>query len=88
MLACEADALPKALITWYKGQHEVLSKEDGTVKIYEDGVLEIQNMKFSDFGDYNCKAEYSERGRLRPQIAQSFISRIRQDGDPSEYTTH
>ncbi|XP_013387953.1 neogenin isoform X2 [Lingula anatina] len=85
VFTCAVDSIPRASIVWFKGSTELSDSPGGTLRIYPDGILEIQDVKFSDLGQYHCKSEYSEPGRSRPQVSTSAVASLTQNADTSTY---
>ncbi|XP_061190970.1 neogenin-like isoform X3 [Saccostrea echinata] len=74
MFQCRGDGLPAPNVTWYK-DNNVLRDVKSNIRIYQDGVLEINPVEFADFGTYYCQAENIERGR------SSRLAKLEQNGN-------
>ena len=48
MFQCEVTSFPKPVVTWYKEQTKVDTRESGT--------LRLSSVKFEDRGRYRCEA--------------------------------
>lgn len=64
IIQCEISASPQAIVNWIKGDHifTANSYQRITPEIYEKNIyvtvlrLRIQNLTWSDFGEYICEA--------------------------------
>ncbi|XP_056003789.1 neogenin-like isoform X3 [Ostrea edulis] len=74
MFQCRGDGLPMPNVTWYKDSN-LLKDVESNVRIYPDGVLEINPVKFADFGTYYCQVENMER------VRSSRIAKLVQNGN-------
>ncbi|XP_062579893.1 neogenin-like isoform X4 [Saccostrea cucullata] len=74
MFQCRGDGLPAPNVTWYK-DNSVLRDVKSNIRIYPDGVLEINPVEFADFGTYYCQVENIERGR------SSRLAKLEQNGN-------
>ncbi|XP_064644892.1 neogenin-like isoform X12 [Lineus longissimus] len=75
MIPCFVDAVPAAEISWLKEEMELTEEENINIRIHKEGVLEILNIRFQDFGNYKCQAKNSER------IRTSRFAALRQNPD-------
>ncbi|KAI8742897.1 neuroglian [Biomphalaria glabrata] len=55
-LACEVKSKPKAVITWFKDNSQIISSREG-VQILTNGSLVIQVVMTTDAGEYTCCAD-------------------------------
>ncbi|XP_064644883.1 neogenin-like isoform X4 [Lineus longissimus] len=79
MIPCFVDAVPAAEISWLKEEMELTEEENINIRIHKEGVLEILNIRFQDFGNYKCQAKNSER------IRTSRFAALRQNPDVASY---
>ncbi|XP_021359106.1 neogenin-like isoform X7 [Mizuhopecten yessoensis] len=78
MFRCEIDGAPPPNITWFKGGNPLQDRTN--IKIFTDGVLEINPVEFRDFGSYHCVAESLDKVKAR----SSRTAILRQDADIDE----
>ncbi|XP_052264335.1 neogenin-like isoform X3 [Dreissena polymorpha] len=62
MFQCAIDSVPSANITWYKDD-ALVTDRTGKFRTYPEGVLEVSDVQFGDFGTYSCQAEGVDRPR-------------------------
>ncbi|XP_069102428.1 neogenin-like isoform X6 [Argopecten irradians] len=78
MFRCEIDGAPPPNITWYKDGNPLQDRNN--IRIFTDGVLEINPVEFRDFGSYHCVAESLDKVKSR----SSRTARLRQNADIDE----
>ena len=78
MFECRIEGAPEPDITWYKDDVQLYPSDDPNLVHHLDGALEIQSIRFSDFGRYYCKAANEERVRSTEVVA------LQQNGDACE----
>ena len=64
MFQCEISSVPSATISWYK-DNQLLKDRISKYRTYPEGVLEIYNVEFRDFGNYYCAVGDDERPKSR-----------------------
>ncbi|XP_033725655.1 neogenin-like isoform X3 [Pecten maximus] len=78
MFRCEIDGAPPPNITWFKDGNPLQDRNN--IRIFTDGVLEINPVEFRDFGSYHCVAENLDKIKAR----SSRTARLRQNADIDE----
>ena len=68
MFQCKISSIPSANITWYK-DNQLLVDRTSKFRTYPEGVLEIYNVEFRDFGTYYCVAEGIDK-RPKSRVAR------------------
>ena len=64
MFQCRISATPSANISWYKDNQLVIDRTS-KYRTYPEGVLEIYNVEFRDFGNYYCAEGADKRPKSR-----------------------
>lgn len=59
---CDIKSIPRANITWFKDD-SIVTDRTNKFRTYQEGVLEISNVEFSDLGTYHCLAEGVDKTR-------------------------
>ncbi|KAK3580125.1 hypothetical protein CHS0354_034065 [Potamilus streckersoni] len=62
MFQCDIEGIPRPNITWFKDGTLVVDRTS-KFRTYPEGVLEIADVAFSDFGNYYCEADGAEKSR-------------------------
>ena len=60
---CSIKSISNASISWFKDNNEPISDRANKYRTYSEGVLEIYNVAFRDFGTYYCQAEGVDKTR-------------------------
>ena len=81
MFQCKISSIPSANISWLK-DNQNLPDLTSKFRTYPEGVLEIYNVEFRDFGTYHCVAEgidkkiKSRGAKLEQKKAGMYILQI------------
>lgn len=78
MFSCQINGLPVPEVRWFKDDVELETKHSNYV-LHVDNVLELQNVHFSDFGRYKCRASNKDRTKM------SRVGILTQDVDATTY---
>ncbi|KAL3885049.1 hypothetical protein ACJMK2_025148 [Sinanodonta woodiana] len=62
MFQCDIEGIPRPNITWFKDGALVVDRTS-KFRTYPEGVLEIADVAFGDFGLYYCEADGAEKSR-------------------------
>ena len=85
MFQCKISSIPSATISWYK-DNKLLKDVTSKYRTYAEGVLEIYNVAFKDFGNYYCVVGDDERPKSRTARLSQKKADVDFEGVPPEFT--